>query len=105
ASRQTHGQGSRVVAVSNVVGSSLAREAHGVLYTRAGLEIGVAATKSFTSQLAAIMLLALKIARVRGAADKYDASSIVDGLLAVPSLMQKALEQNEWIREIAGRLA
>src|SRR5439155_1162880 len=81
ASRQVHAQGSRVVAVSNIVGSSLAREADGVLYTRAGLEIGVAATKSFTSQLAALMLLALKIARARGAADRYDAAEIIDALL------------------------
>jgi glucosamine--fructose-6-phosphate aminotransferase (isomerizing) len=100
-----HGQGSRVVAISNIVGSSLAREADGVLYTRAGLEIGVAATKSFTSQLAAITLLALKIARARGAADRYDASEIIDALLTAPSLMERTLEQNEWVRQIAERLA
>jgi glucosamine--fructose-6-phosphate aminotransferase (isomerizing) len=105
ASRMIHGQGSRVVAISNIVGSSLAREADGVLYTRAGLEIGVAATKSFTSQLAAITLLALKIARARGAADRYDASEIIDALLTAPSLMERTLEQNEWVRQIAERLA
>jgi len=105
ASRQVHAQGSRVVAVSNIVGSSLAREADGVLYTRAGLEIGVAATKSFTSQLAALMLLALKIARVRGAADRYDAAEIIDALLNAPSLMDKTLEQSEWVKQIAERLS
>ena len=105
ASRQVHAQGSRVVAVSNIVGSSLAREADGVLYTRAGLEIGVAATKSFTSQLAALMLLALKIARARGAADRYDAAEIIDALLNAPSLMDKTLEQSEWVRQIAERLS
>ncbi|HEV3215908.1 MAG TPA: glutamine--fructose-6-phosphate transaminase (isomerizing) [Vicinamibacterales bacterium] len=105
ASRQVHAQGSRVVAISNIVGSSLAREADGVLYTRAGLEIGVAATKTFTSQLAAITLLALKIARARGAADRYDASQIIDDLLTAPSLMETVLQQNEWVKQIAERLA
>ena len=105
ASRQVHAQGSRVVAVSNIVGSSLAREADGVLYTRAGLEIGVAATKSFTSQMAALMLLALKIARARGAADRYDAAEIIDALLNAPSLMDRTLEQSEWVRQIAERLS
>jgi glucosamine--fructose-6-phosphate aminotransferase (isomerizing) len=104
ASRQSQQQGSRVVAISNIVGSSLAREADGVLYTRAGLEIGVAATKSFTAQLAAIMLLALKIARVRGAADRYDAAAIIEGLLSAPALMTRVLEQHDRIRAVAERL-
>ena len=69
------------VAISNIVGSSLAREADGVLYTRAGLEIGVAATKTFTTQLAAVTLLALKIALARGAVDSHFASDIIAKLL------------------------
>jgi glucosamine--fructose-6-phosphate aminotransferase (isomerizing) len=105
ASRHLHVQGSRVVAISNIVGSSLARDADGVVYTRAGLEIGVAATKSFTSQIAALGLLALKIAVARGAADRYEISEIIDALLSVPLLLEQVLEQNDAVRRIAERLA
>ncbi|MCI0370188.1 MAG: glutamine--fructose-6-phosphate transaminase (isomerizing), partial [candidate division NC10 bacterium] len=59
--REAREQGSRAVAICNVVGSSVAREADGVLYTRAGIEIGVASTKAFTAQLTAVLLLALKL--------------------------------------------
>src|SRR2546425_7271025 len=59
--REARDQGSRAVAICNVLGSSLAREADGVVYTRAGIEIGVASTKAFTAQLVAVTLLALKL--------------------------------------------
>src|SRR5687768_941452 len=71
ASRLLQSLGTRVVGISNIVGSSLAREADGVLYTRGGLEIGVAATKTFTTQIAAVTVLALKIALARGAVDSH----------------------------------
>jgi glucosamine--fructose-6-phosphate aminotransferase (isomerizing) len=96
--------GTRTVAISNIVGSSLAREADGVLYTRGGLEIGVAATKTFTAQIAAITLLALKIALARGAVDSHFSRDIIAKLLAVPMLMRKTLEQSESIRRIAEQL-
>ncbi len=103
ASRLVRSMGTRVLAISNIVGSSLAREADGVLYTRGGLEIGVAATKTFTTQLAAVTLLALKIALARGAVDSHFAAEIIAKLLAVPALMRKALEQSDAIRTIAER--
>jgi glucosamine--fructose-6-phosphate aminotransferase (isomerizing) len=105
ASRQARALGAPLVAICNVVGSSLAREANGVLYTRAGLEIGVAATKTFTGQLAAVTLLALKLARVRGTVDRQAIAGIVRALGTVPALMRATLERNESIREIATRLA
>ena len=67
AARHARRQGSQVIAVTNTVGSSLAREADGVLYTHAGPEIGVAATKTFATQMVAHQLLALYLAQVRGA--------------------------------------
>jgi len=100
ASRLLHSLGTRVVAVSNVAGSSLTREADGVLYTRSGLEIGVAATKTFTTQIAAVTLLALKIALARGAVDVHFAGDVISKLLTVPSLMRKALSQSESIRKL-----
>jgi glutamine---fructose-6-phosphate transaminase (isomerizing) len=101
ASRLVRSLGTRVVAVSNIVGSSLAREAGGVLYTRSGLEIGVAATKTFTTQIAAVTLLSLKIALARGAVDSHFATDIILALLALPSMMRKALAQSDAIRKIA----
>ncbi len=64
--REARSRGAGVVAVSNVVGSSITREADGVIYTHAGPEIGVAATKTFTAQIAALYVLALYLAQVKG---------------------------------------
>ncbi|MGH7305052.1 MAG: glutamine--fructose-6-phosphate transaminase (isomerizing) [Candidatus Rokuibacteriota bacterium] len=105
AMREAQEQGSRTVAICNVVGSSLAREADGVLYTRAGIEIGVASTKAFTAQLTAITLLALKLGLARGFADPTLVRQVVKGLSEVPELMPLVLEQSDAIRQIASRLA
>src|SRR5207247_2685734 len=67
AARHARRQGSQVLAVTNTVGSSLAREADGVFYTHAGPEIGVAASKTFATQMVALELVALYLAQVRGA--------------------------------------
>jgi len=96
--------GARTIAICNRVGSSMTREAEGVLYTRAGLEIGVAATKSFTTQLAAVTLLALKLAEARGQLSDATRRETVEGLAAAPALMQRLLEQTDAIRQIAKRL-
>jgi glucosamine--fructose-6-phosphate aminotransferase (isomerizing) len=103
-SRLIKSLGTRVIAISNIVGSSLAREADGVLYTRGGLEIGVAATKTFTTQIAAVTLLSLKIALARGAVDTHFANDVIGKLLTLPGLMRKALEQNDAIRKVAETL-
>ena len=104
AMREAQEQGSRTVAICNVVGSSLAREADGVLYTRAGIEIGVASTKAFTAQLTAVTLLALKLGLARGFADPALVRQVVKGLSEVPDLMPLVLEQSDAIRQIATRL-
>ena len=66
AQREMKALGSKTVAICNVVGAMVAREAHGAIYTHAGPEIGVASTKAFTSQLTALFLLALKLGQLRG---------------------------------------
>ena len=103
--REAREQGSRTVAICNVVGSSLAREADGVLYTRAGIEIGVASTKAFTAQLTAVTLLALKLGLARGFADFTLVRQVIKSLSEVPDLMSLVLEQSDAIRRIATRLA
>src|SRR5437016_11188003 len=96
--REARDQGSRAVAICNVVGSSLAREADGVVYTRAGIEIGVASTKAFTSQLVAVTLLALKLGLARGFVDPSMVRQVVKGLMELPELLSIVLRQSEAIR-------
>ena len=103
--REAREQGSRIVAVCNVLGSSVAREADGVLYTRAGIEIGVASTKAFTAQLTALFLLALKLGMARGFIDRALARHLTKGLWEVPDLMAGVLELNEEIGKVASRFA
>ena len=103
--REAREQGSRVVGICNVVGSSVAREADGVLYTRAGIEIGVASTKTFTAQLTALILLALKLGLARGFADRGLVHQVIKGLWEVPDLMDALLRQSDEICDVAARFA
>ena len=83
--------GGRTVAVSNVVDSSMARDADAVLYTRAGPEIGVAATKTFTAQMAAMELLALYLAQVRGTLAAEERARILEALHHIPARIEETL--------------
>ncbi len=103
AMREARARGSRTVAICNVVGSSMAREADGVVFTRAGLEIGVASTKAFTAQLAALTLLALKLGVARGFLAADDARTIARELALIPDHMARILERSDRIRAVAER--
>ena len=85
-------RGARVVAVTNIMGSAIARAADGVLYTRAGLEIGVAASKTFTAQVTLMTLIALHLGAVRGNLTAEQVSQIGAELREVPDLVQQLLE-------------
>jgi glucosamine--fructose-6-phosphate aminotransferase (isomerizing) len=98
--RYAKAQGSTVIGVSNVVDSALAREADAVLYTRAGPEIGVAATKTFTTQLVAMQLLGLYLAQIRGAMDQGAVELLVRDLAELPSQVEAVLEQSDAIDEL-----
>ncbi len=93
------------LAVCNVMGSMATREADGTLYTHAGPEIGVASTKAFTSQLVALYLLALKLARVRGTVSDGDASGHVSALLQLPQLLEQTLRLAPQMEAIAQSFA
>ena len=101
AARHARRQGSRVIAVTNTVGSSLAREADGVLYTHAGPEIGVAATKTFATQMVAQHLTALYLAQVRGAMFPEEIAAIVDGMRELPEQVERALDLEDQVARIA----
>jgi glucosamine--fructose-6-phosphate aminotransferase (isomerizing) len=105
AARHAKRQDSRVIAVTNTVGSSLAREADGVLYTHAGPEIGVAATKTFSTQMVALHLTALYLAQVRGSMFPEEIAEVVEDMRALPGQVRRAIELDEQVRGIAERYA
>jgi len=97
--------GCRALAITNVVGSTITRETHSVLYTRAGPEIGVAATKTFTAQLITLYLLALRFARARGRLSAEDAKNLIVALKRIPGQIQRILNKKDVIRECAEQFA
>ena len=103
AAREAKEKGARTVSIVNVVGSTLARESDGVLYTHCGPEIGVASTKAFTAQLSALYLLALHVARVRGVLTAVDGKAWLDRLVRLPSLVEQLLGREAEIVAIAKR--
>ena len=103
AARHARRQGSHVIAITNTVGSSIAREADGVLYTHAGPEIGVAATKTFATQMVALHLVALYLAQVRGTLFPEEIAELVDAMKALPAQVQRAIGLDEQVRQLAER--
>ena len=91
AQREMNALGSKTVAICNVVGAMVAREAHGAIYTHAGPEIGVASTKAFTSQLTALFLLALKLGQLRGQLDKAQSVALIEELSRIPAKIEEIL--------------
>jgi len=98
-------RGAPIVGITNVVGSALARESTGVLYTHAGPEIGVASSKTFTATLTACYLLALWLGRRRGVLLAEDGRKHIQGLLELPRLMEQTLEREPEIAELAKEMA
>ena len=95
--------GARILALANVVDSAIPRAAHGALYTHAGPEIGVASTKCFTTQLAAMLLLSVYLGRRRGTLDAGQAREILQALVELPNEMRNALERKDSVWEVARR--
>ena len=92
-------QGSPTFAITNVLGSSIARDVDGVLYTRAGPEIGVAATKTFVSQIIAIYLLAIYFGRTRKSIDTETSKQLISSLKQLPGQVQRVLGTEKIIQE------
>jgi glucosamine--fructose-6-phosphate aminotransferase (isomerizing) len=103
AARHARRQGSQVIAVTNTVGSSLAREADGVLYTHAGPEIGVASTKTFATQMVSQYLVALYLAQVRGTKFPEEIAEVLADLDELPAKVQRAIDLDGQARELAER--
>jgi glucosamine--fructose-6-phosphate aminotransferase (isomerizing) len=96
-------KGARTIAITNMMGSQITREVDSVLYTRAGLEQGVASSKTFTAQVSLLALIALKLAEVRGTIPADEIEFILDELYALPTKMTAFLDGHHPIEEIAQR--
>jgi glucosamine--fructose-6-phosphate aminotransferase (isomerizing) len=93
--------GVRRIGITNILGSAVTQLVDGTVYTRCGPEIGVAATKTFTSQLVALYLLAIRLGRARGFLTPDQGRKMLIDLSHLPGLVQKVLDDRETIREIA----
>ncbi len=101
AQREAKSKGSKTLAICNVVGSMITREASGTLYTHAGPEIGVASTKAFTCQLTALAILALYLAQVRGHLSDDCARTIVHELVRLPGKLETILAHDQQYEDLA----
>jgi glucosamine--fructose-6-phosphate aminotransferase (isomerizing) len=103
AQREAKTKGSRTIAISNVVDSTIAREADGVLYTRAGPEISIASTKAFTAQMAVLFVFAAYLAQVREALPKDVLRKWIGELLALPKKTEAVLKSSSQCQRLAER--
>ncbi|KGK99404.1 glutamine amidotransferase [Methanococcoides methylutens] len=103
--RSCRSYGCNSIAITNVVGSSITRDANNVLYTHAGPEIGVAATKTFTAQLIMLYILAIRFARAKGTLNVNEAKDLLVNLKRIPGQIQKILNRKDTIRECAEMFA
>jgi glucosamine--fructose-6-phosphate aminotransferase (isomerizing) len=101
AMREAKKRGATVIVICNVVGSTASREADGIIYTHAGPEIGVASTKAFTAQLAALYLFGLYFASLRGLLSLDEIKKRISDLVHIPALVERCLEEDAGIEGIA----
>ena len=101
AQRQAKLKGSRTIAISNVMDSTIAREADGVLYTHAGPEISIASTKAFTAQMAVLFLFAVYLGQVRGKLTTEQVRHIIRELLELPAKTETVLESASELKNLA----
>ena len=99
--REARVKGARVMAVTNVVGSTVARESDSVIYTHAGPEIGVCATKTFSAQIMVMYLLGLHLSRVKGICEPEKYNKIIEELKIIPNKVQLILSNSDKIKKIA----
>jgi len=101
AMKEAKKKGCKVVSICNVTGSSVTRESDGVIYTRAGPEIGVASTKAFTSQLTVLYLMTIYFGKVKGVIDEEQVRNRIRDLRKLPLQMQSVLEDSKYAMKLA----
>lgn len=105
AQREAKSKGSKTLAICNVVGSMITREAAGTLLTHAGPEIGVASTKAFTSQITALLVLGMYLGQVRGTLDSKASCALVQELAQIPGKLEQVLAHTEIYEELTRNLS
>src|SRR4051794_4344562 len=105
AQREAKSKGSKTLAICNVVGSMITREAAGTLLTHAGPEIGVASTKAFTSQITALLVLGMYLGQVRGTLDSKQSCTLVQELARIPGKLEQILANSEIYEELVRNLS
>lgn len=101
--KEIRSRGLQTLAICNVMDSSIARAAEQVIYTRAGIEIGVASTKAFTAQVEILLLLALHFASQKALLSQADLSRFVDQIYRLPVLLEKQLTEEDSVKQLAAR--
>ncbi|MCD8493535.1 MAG: glutamine--fructose-6-phosphate transaminase (isomerizing) [Geovibrio sp.] len=101
AMRMVKKMGAKVISICNVVGSSIARESHSVVYTHAGPEIGVASTKAFTTQVASLFLFSMYLGRMKGTLNADDCREFLKALVLIPDKLEHVLKQDGAIEDLA----
>lgn len=102
--REGRKQGARILSITNVIGSSIARESDDVLYIYAGPEVSVASTKAYTAQLMAIYLLGIYFAQERGTLDIEERKSLIQGLQLIPTLAERMLHSEQAMKAYAEKI-
>lgn len=103
AMKESKRRGARTLAIVNVIGSSIARAADDIVYTHAGPEIGVASTKAFTTQMVAMYMIGVHFGRLLGVLSGERAKQLLQSLCALPEAIQRTVELNAGVREVAHR--
>ncbi|RKQ84777.1 glutamine--fructose-6-phosphate transaminase (isomerizing) [Brockia lithotrophica] len=101
--REARRRGARILAITNVVGSSVAREADDVVYTWAGPEIAVASTKAYTTQVVALALLAIRLAKITGHTGEQELRDLLEEMRFLPKALEEVMELEEEVRAIGER--
>ncbi len=101
--REAKSKGAKVMAITNVVGSTIARESDSVIYTHAGPEIGVCATKTFTSQIMIMYLMGLYFGKIRATLKDAEYKKLIDELHIIPDKIQDILNRADELKEVARR--
>jgi glucosamine--fructose-6-phosphate aminotransferase (isomerizing) len=101
AQREAHSKGSKTLAICNVLGSMVPREANGTVYTHAGPEIGVGSTKTFTAELTALVLFSIYLGQLRGALPAPEARKLLTALSGLPRQLEAVLQKDEEVEDLA----
>lgn len=99
--RNAKEKGARILSVTNVVGSSIARESHDVFYTWAGPEIAVASTKAYTTQIVSLYMIALNFALEKGSISLEEYHNVINDMLKLPDMIKNVLENKEVVEDVA----